>query len=159
MQELNTKKEHIKLICHPNIQVSRVLILSITILLYFLILFFIDFKTKMPDFTHLKVLLSLSLSLEYQGLQCLQFSYLLFSLLLLISLFYQYIKQMSIWFFSFYYFCYFRKLKNWKKNWIHIGTTQVKTDLSVQSSSSPALFFNIKKRYVSSLTYQVLLNE
>ena len=35
---------------------------------------------------------------------------------------------------------------NTDKNWF-----------SVQSSSSPALFFGHKKRYVSSLTYQVLL--
>jgi len=43
-----------------------------------------------------------------------------------------------------YGFC-FKRLKNWKKSWIHIKTTQVKTDLSVQSSSSPALFFRQKK--------------
>ncbi len=44
---------------------------------------------------------------------------------------------------------YFRKLKNWKKNWIHIVTTKVKTDLSVQSSHYLLCFYCKKKRYVS----------
>ena len=51
----------------------------------------------------------------------------------------------TIWTVTYLYGFFFRKLKNWKKNWIHIRTTKVKTDISVQSSHYLLCFYCQKK--------------
>ena len=51
----------------------------------------------------------------------------------------------KIWTATYLYGFYFRKLKNWKKNWVHIKTTQIKTNFSSEQFSTCSVFLSIKK--------------